>query len=84
MARVRASTSAHQEGRAMDFRAPSFGSPREIALRIAESPLQFDQLILEGSWVHYGIAKQGHQPRRQVLTAVFRPGRPTTYVPGVF
>lgn len=84
MARVRASTSAHKDGRAMDFRAPSFGSPREIALRIAESPLQFDQLIYEGNWVHYGIAKQGHAPRRQVMTAVFTPGRKTRYVPGVF
>lgn len=83
MARVRASTSAHQDGRAMDFSAPSFGSPRQICLRIAESPLQFDQLIFEGTWVHYGIARSGAKPRRQVMTAIFAPGKPTRYVPGV-
>lgn len=46
------SNSAHMLGRAVDFICPGFGTPREIAQAIVESPLQFDQLIEEGTWVH--------------------------------
>lgn len=83
MSRLRASTSAHIDGRAMDFHAPRFGSPRDICRRLADSPLQFDQLIFEGTWVHYGIAREGDTPRRQVLTAVFKQGQRTRYLPGI-
>ena len=73
------STSAHMTGQAADFTAPQFGSPKEVAKAIAESDLEFDQLIYEGTWVHFGI--RGDM-RRQVLTAKFNGGR-ATYVQGI-
>jgi zinc D-Ala-D-Ala carboxypeptidase len=78
---LRAQPSAHKDGRAFDFTAPAFGSPREIVARLRDTALTFDQLIYEGTWVHYGIAREGVSPRRQVLTAVFKRGEPTRYVP---
>lgn len=75
--------SAHMHGRAFDFTAPAFGNPREIMVRLRDTALQFDQLIFEGTWVHYGIAQEGSPPRREVLTAVFRRGERTRYVPFV-
>lgn len=83
MTALRNSTSAHKDGRAMDFTAATFGSPREIVARLRDSALPFDQLIFEGTWVHYGIAKVGDTPRRQVLTAVFKAGEKTRYLPGL-
>jgi zinc D-Ala-D-Ala carboxypeptidase len=83
MERLRRDPSVHMDGRAMDFTAPQFGSPRQIVARLMESPLQFDQLIFEGTWVHYGIARAGDTPRRQVLTAIFEPGKKPRYVPGL-
>lgn len=78
-----ASNSAHKDGRAADFTAPRYGSPRQICQRIIDAGIVFDQLIYEGSWVHIGIAKVGEQPRRQVLTAVFRPKQATQYLEGL-
>lgn len=78
-----ADTSAHIDGRALDFIAPKFGTPREIVARLADSPLQFDQLIFEGTWVHLGIAPLNTPPRREVLTAVFKPGQKTDYLRGL-
>lgn len=83
MARLRADTSAHKDGLAMDFTCPGFGSPRDIVQRIADSSLPFDQLIYEGTWVHYAITRFGGKPRREVLTAQFKPGQPTRYVKGL-
>ena len=83
MSRLRSSTSAHKDGRAMDFTAPRFGSPRDIVRRLVESPLQFDQVIFEGTWVQYAIARVGEKPRRQVLTAVFKQGKKPSYLPGL-
>jgi hypothetical protein len=51
--------------------------------RLVESPLQFDQLIFEGTWVHYAIARTNEKPRRQVLTAVFEQGKKTRYLQGL-
>jgi len=66
-----ATKSAHMDGLAVDFTVPSLGSPHEVALAIAASNLQFDQLIHEyGSWVHVGLAPLGQQPRQQLLTFV--------------
>jgi zinc D-Ala-D-Ala carboxypeptidase len=81
VALLRKQPSGHKDGRAMDFTAPRFGTPREIVARLRDTSLPFDQLIYEGTWVHYGIAREGEAPRRQVLTAVFRRGEPTRYVP---
>jgi len=81
--KLRNDPSVHKFGRGMDFICPAYGSPRDICMRIAESSLRFDQLIFEGTWVHYGIAAEGAGPRREVLTAVFRPGQRVQYLPGV-
>ena len=72
-------TSAHMTGQAADFIAPQFGTPKEIAIEIAASDIPFDQLIMEGTWVHFGI--RGDM-RRQVLTAHFSGGK-ATYAPGI-
>lgn len=72
-------TSAHVHGLAVDFTCPGYGTPREIAQRIADSGIEFDQLIYEGTWVHIGFA---HKPRRQVMTAHFANGR-ATYTKGI-
>ncbi|HEY3696517.1 D-Ala-D-Ala carboxypeptidase family metallohydrolase [Phenylobacterium sp.] len=45
-------TSAHMLGWAVDFNCFRFGSPLQICRAIARSPLHFDQLIEEGTWVH--------------------------------
>lgn len=61
-----AKASAHLEGWAVDFVCPEFGTPLEIAERLARSSISFDQLIHEhGVWVHISF-----DPRRrgQLLT----------------
>jgi len=64
--------SAHIRGLAADFTAPTFGTPRECALAIMRSHVEFDQLIVEGGrWVHLGLS-EGDQ-RKEVLTATFGP-----------
>lgn len=72
-------TSAHMTGEAADFVAPGFGTPQDIAKAIVASDIQFDQLIYEGTWVHFGI--RGDM-RRQVLTANFSGGK-ATYSQGI-
>ena len=73
-------TSAHIFGYAADFTCPSFGSPIEVAKKIAESNLKFDQLICEGNaWIHLSCDPQN---RRQVLTARFEHGH-TYYTTGI-
>ncbi len=59
--------SAHLSGWAIDFTCPAFGAPLKICERIERSPLSFDQLIEEGTWVHISF-----DPRRrmQVLSKV--------------
>lgn len=45
--------SAHRLGHAVDFTCPGFGSVTDVCRAIADSGLQFDQLIWEyGRWVH--------------------------------
>lgn len=77
-----AANSAHLAGLAADFTAPRFGTPREICRALARASMTFDQLIFEGTWVHFAIAPAGVQPRGERLTAVFHPGAPTTYLKG--
>jgi zinc D-Ala-D-Ala carboxypeptidase len=57
--------SDHMTGSAVDFVAPEYGSPFEIASRIAASDVQFDQLIYEYTWVHVSF-RPGN--RRSILT----------------
>ena len=67
-----ASYSAHVMGLAADFTSPSFGTPLEVASAIAKSDLMFDQLIMEGTWVHISFDER---MRRDVLTATFINGK---------
>lgn len=73
-----AKNSAHMSGYAVDFVCPGFGTPIEIVRAIQASPIHFDLLIQEGTWVHISFAPD---MRRQVLTAHFGPGG-TTYTQG--
>lgn len=74
-----ASNSAHVLGLAADFTAAGW-TPRALALKIAESDIEFDQLIYEGTWVHLGLSEAS--ARRQLLTAVFKGGR-ASYQTGI-
>ena len=77
--------SAHVQGLAADFRAPAFGSPREISRALAGrlGELEIDQLIYEGTWVHVAFVDPTTDvPRGSVLTAKFDHGS-VTYIPGV-
>ena len=71
--------SAHTLGYAVDFTCPGFGTPKEVANKIAESPIKFDQLIYEGTWAHLSIDPRN---RREVLTAHFGKGK-TSYTKGI-
>lgn len=64
-------TSAHVAGRAVDFTCPDFGTPLEVAKRLAtrQALLGFDQLIHEfRRWVHIGRAAGQNTPRGELLT----------------
>jgi zinc D-Ala-D-Ala carboxypeptidase len=64
-------TSQHVQGLAADFICRQFGSPYRICKKIADSDLEFDQLIHEygkskkEQWIHLGF---GLKNRRQILT----------------
>lgn len=77
-------TSAHLLGLAVDFICPGFGTPLEIARHLASNsrgtPLRYDQIIHEGSWVHIGFLGR---ERRELLTAIFTPGKQTMYMAGL-
>ncbi len=59
------STSAHCQGYAVDFTCPEFGTPLEVADRLAASSIEFDQLIKEYGWIHISFAPA---MRRELLT----------------
>lgn len=65
-----AATSQHCEGKAVDFKCPAFGTPRDIVAALSKSNIKFDQLILEfwaggqSGWVHISFSQK---PRRQCL-----------------
>lgn len=62
-------TSQHTLGLAADWICPEAGSPWELANAVAQSKLEFDQLILEfNRWVHISAAAQGQPPRREILS----------------
>lgn len=73
--------SQHMDGHACDFVSPGFGAPSAIARFLVEHmvELRFDQLIMEGGWVH--ISFNAHQ-RNEVLTAHFTPNG-VTYTRGL-
>ena len=57
--------SQHMSGEAVDFTCPKFGTPEQIVKAIKDSPLLFDQCILEFyRWVHISFSDRN---RRQTL-----------------
>ncbi len=59
-------TSAHTLGWAADIKVPTFGSAYQVAAKIAESGIKFDQLIYEyDSWIHISFDPR---MRQQILT----------------
>jgi hypothetical protein len=62
--------SQHLLGEAVDFICPTFGTPLATCKRIIEnkSLIDYDQLILEHSWVHISWALRTRKPRGQVLS----------------
>lgn len=74
--------SAHCHALAADIHTPMMDC-RQLAELIRGSNINFDQVIYEGTWVHFGLAKLGATPRREVLSAVFTPGKKTRYISGI-
>ena len=71
--------SDHMLGWCVDFVCPGFGTPTEIARAVIASDIQFDRIILEGTWVHTSFAPA---LRRLIETAHFTDGV-ATYTQGV-
>ena len=58
--------SQHCQGLAVDFVCPSYGTPKQVAERIAASHIDFSKLIIEfDRWCHIQI---GAENKRQLLT----------------
>ena len=72
-------SSAHVQGYAVDFTCPNFGTPKEVANKIAQSDIKYDQIIYEGTWIHLSVDPRN---RRDVLTAHFKGGK-ATYTKGI-
>jgi hypothetical protein len=67
-------TSSHSHGLAADFHCPGFGSDVKVCQAIADSSIQFGQLIFErarSTWIHFGI---GDKMQREVLSWRSRAG----------
>ena len=73
-------TSAHLQGLACDFICPAFGTPAEVARKILNSGLIYDQLILEYGWVHVGLPQRGTAARNEALT---KPSKTAPYERGI-
>lgn len=75
-----ANKSQHANGEAVDFYCPGFGTPRQIALELQKHKdvIQYDQLILEPTWVHISFVGT-RKPRLTELT--YR--APGHYMPGI-
>lgn len=63
-------TSQHLKGEAIDFVCPEFGAPVSVCKKLVELKdlIRFDQLILEGTWVHISFAISTGKPRGEVLS----------------
>lgn len=72
-------TSQHSKGEAVDFKCLGFGSPRDICLELRKHKdiLQYDQLILEPTWVHISFTPVN--PRMKELTYLGK----NHYIPGI-
>ncbi len=71
-----APTSAHLDGRAADIKVVGM-SVLEVAVAIERARIQFDQMIHEGTWLHFAIEAASDTPRRQILAATFSGGKAT-------
>lgn len=72
-------TSQHMKGEAVDFIAPAFGDPLAICRRLIENKnlINYDQLILEHTWVHISFSISSGKPRNQVLSLLENGGYAT-------
>lgn len=73
------SSSQHSKGEAADLGIPGVKFI-DVAKWIRDN-LEFDQLIMEGTWVH--VSYRAERLRKSVLTAHFARGKPTRYTPGL-
>lgn len=68
--------SQHLLGEAVDFTAPTVGTPAEVMSHIVNSDIPYDQVILEfGRWVHISFSDRN---RRQALIVDSMGARPWT------
>jgi zinc D-Ala-D-Ala carboxypeptidase len=77
------SSKGHPQGKCADVRAPTFGTPAEIANFIASRPeimQHIDKLIMEGTWLHVATSEK---PRGIVMTAKFDAKGIPTYENGL-
>lgn len=63
-------TSAHLSGLAVDFTARGYGTLERTCAAIiaAKDIIQYDQLILEPTWIHLGFSAPDKTPRMEELT----------------
>ena len=75
-------TSQHILGEAVDFICPTFGSPLDICKAIIANKLlvNFDQLILEHTWVHISWASTPNAVQRGQVLSLISGGH---YAPGL-
>lgn len=74
-----AQNSQHSKGEAVDFKCPGWGSPYQIAMQLVANKtiLQYDQLILEPTWVHVSFVPHGARGNELTWRA------PGHYMPGI-
>ena len=61
-------TSRHILGLAADFTCDKYDSIERVFEVLADSSIDFDQLILEyDSWIHMSFPKEGEEAKKQVL-----------------
>lgn len=66
--------SQHPKGESVDWTCRRYGSPLEICRRIVDSSIEFDQLILEHSWIHMSKRRiTNGLNRKNVLTLNLNP-----------
>lgn len=63
-------TSQHLKGEAVDWTCPKVGTPAQVCKLLLnyKDIINFDQLILEHSWIHISFAILSNKPRSQVLS----------------
>lgn len=49
---------SHPKGWSFDFTCVAFGTPQQIVEAIRKSDIKYDQLIMEGTWVHISFAPE--------------------------